>query len=117
MPIEISEVHAMQDGSIFPKAKFFDEDKKAVVPTTVSWTWTDEDGEVINSRQDVVETPAHEIKVALFGDDLALPAAFAGDAAARILTISATYTSDKGAGMPLIESLKIFVDRRVKATT
>lgn len=79
---------------------FIDAAGEAVTPDTVRWTLTNGAGVVINSRADVVATPAASVNVVLSGDDLALLAG-EGMSAQRLLTVRATYTSTEGAGLPL----------------
>jgi hypothetical protein len=52
---------------------FTDEDDAAVTPDSITWTLTDEDGAVINSRSAVaVSSPAASNDITLSGDDLAI---------------------------------------------
>lgn len=49
---------------------FYDEDGNEVTPDTATWTLTDRDGNVINSRLDVAITPATTVEISVTGDDL-----------------------------------------------
>ena len=63
-----------------------------VTPNTFSWTLTDEAGNIINGRADVVETPASTTWVLLEGDDLV----YSGGTGKIILTIKGTYDTILG---------------------
>jgi hypothetical protein len=52
------------------EVSFYDETGAAVTPNEIEWTLTDDEGTVINSREDVsVTVPAATIHVTLSGDD------------------------------------------------
>lgn len=88
---------AADKGTYVVTCAFTDEDGADVVPTAITWTLTDADGAVVNSRQDVaVTTPAASVDVVLSGDDLAYSAG-----SSRIFVVEATYTGSLGAGLPL----------------
>lgn len=60
-------------------------------PTTMTWTLTDEDGTVINSRSAVsVSSPSTTNTITLTGDDLALSDV---KKTRRIFTVTGTYNS------------------------
>ena len=80
-------------------ASFFDELDAPVVPTSVTWTWADNNGTVINSRQDVVETPATVVDITLNDLDTALLGTT--DTFKRVLTVKAIYNSTFGTGLKL----------------
>lgn len=67
-------------------------DNIAAAPNTFSWTLTDPDKNIINSRENVVETPALQTFILLEGDDLAL----SGVSNARLVTIKGTFNSILG---------------------
>lgn len=78
---------------------FTDENGDAVTPTSVTWTLSDSRGTVVNSREDVEETPGTSITVVLSGDDTALDAAYFGTL--RKLTVKAIYDSDAGSDLEM----------------
>jgi len=80
---------------------FKDEDNLAVIPNVITWTLTDEDGTVINSRTAQSVTPGASVDIALSGDDLKR-----SDGAIRILTVEATYNSSLGNNLPLKDQVK-----------
>ena len=93
-------VAAIEESTYVVVAAFTDEDGTAVVPATVSWSLTDIDGTIINSREDVSETPAATVNIVLTGDDLATTATI-DSLMERVVTVSATYDSDYGTGLKL----------------
>ena len=68
---------------------------EAVTPNSFAWTLTDVEGNVINSKQDVSETPASETFVLLVGDDLKNDLT----SNVRVLTAKGTYNTSLG-GVP-----------------
>ena len=98
---------AAADGSTYiVTAAFTDEADAAVVPDSITWTLTDADGTVVNSREAVaVVTPAASYDIVLAGADLLY-----STAATRVLTVEATYTSDAGAGLPLKAACRFVVE-------
>jgi hypothetical protein len=105
--IKIDGDYAVEKSTYIVTMSFKDENDDAVVPASGTWTLTDGDGSVINSREDVALSGlAAEMSVALSGDDLTLSAGFSGNAERRIFTVQATYNSDMGAGLPLRDQLE-----------
>ena len=101
MPGSIKET-AIEQSSFKVTATFYDESGNAVAPDTMTWTLTDEDGSVMNSREDeVIAAPSSTESILLQGDDLAVNG---NDPVERIVTFEGTYTSaDFGAGLPLVD--------------
>jgi len=79
---------------------FEDEDDQPVTPNSIKWKLTDASGVVVNSRNDVVVSPATEINIVLSGDDLVMSAGFSGDARKLYVTIYGTYNSTYGSNLP-----------------
>lgn len=98
---------AMESSTYVVTMSFTDENGDAVVPNSVTWTLTDEDGTVINDREDVVVAPASSISIVLSGEDLD-----PGDDLLTflLLTVSAEYDSDLGVGLPLVEQVRIPIE-------
>jgi hypothetical protein len=89
-----------------------DEDDTAVIPATLTWTLTDANGKVINSRADVeVSTPAEENVIVLKGADLQILGT--GDSELRVFTIEGTYNSNNGSGLPIKDRATFYVDNLV----
>jgi hypothetical protein len=94
------DIKATEESTYIVTAAFTDADDSAVTPTSVTWTLTDTRGNIINTREDVVVTPASTITIVLTGDDLGMDEI--GDEAKRIITVNAVYTSvTYGAGLYL----------------
>lgn len=81
-----------------------DEDGAAVTPNTATWTLTDENGNVINSRLDVsIGTPSTSMDVVLSGADL--PGKTGGGNRTLKLAFEGTYDSDAGSDLPLVDEV------------
>jgi len=104
--IRIDGEYAVEKSTYVVTLAFKDEDNDPVTPATGTWTLTDEDGTVINSREDeVISSLDTSVDVVLSGDDLAVSAGFSGVSEKRIFTFEGTYNSDLGAGLPLRDQL------------
>jgi len=101
MPGAIEET-AIEKSSFKITATFYDESGNAVAPDTLTWTLTDENGSVVNNREDVnISSPQSSESILLSGDDLAIDG---NDPVERIITFEGTYTSAEfGSGLPLID--------------
>ncbi len=73
-----------------------DENGNPVTPLTFRWTLSDDQGNVINGRQDVSASPASPVVVVLSGDDLGL---LPFDDYVRVLNMFWTYDSTYGPNM------------------
>ena len=107
-------VNAQERSTYVITVAFNDEDGQDVVPTSATWTLTDEDGTVINARQDVViSSLAASVDVVLSGADLAVDTGFAGTAQERTFTVEAVYTSSLGSGLTLTGACKFNVENLI----
>jgi len=104
-------VRAVEESTYIVTATFLDEDENLVVPNTMTWSLTDIDGTVVNSREDVSETPASVVSIVLTGDDLAV----SGDRT-RVVTVSATYDSSYGSGLYLKAAALFDIENLVAVT-
>lgn len=88
---------------------FYDEDDNAMAPDEATWTLTDLEGNVINSREDVeISEPSTSETIELSGDDLAVEG---NDIVQRLLTIEGTYTSvNYGASKPFKFQIKFPIE-------
>jgi len=113
MPIVLKE-KADEESTIIFKVTFKDEDKELVVPDSIHWTLTDLHGNVVNSRTDETEALASVVYITLSGDDLTTT----GDKhdEGRLLTVKATYSSARGAGLSLNQQIKFDIDNFVVIT-
>lgn len=107
---------AVEKSTYILQAAFTDEDGDAVIPdTNPTWTLTNENGTVINSRNGVSIAAASTINIVLSGNDLALEDQ-SRKFEIRILTVEATYDSSLGSNLPLKESTKFNVLNLKKVT-
>lgn len=89
---------------------FQDEDGNAENPTSATWTLTDIDGTIINSREDVsISSPTSSEDVVLSGNDLAMQSGETGSVV-RVFTVEAVYNSDLGSSLPLKASCKFIIN-------
>lgn len=107
------ETQAPEEGAYSIALTFKDEAGTALIPTTLTWTLTDEAGTVINSRTAVSLTPAATTKVVMSGNDLTVTDT---KKRRRIVTLNGTYTSTYGTGLPLTEEIR-FTIRDMKKVT
>jgi hypothetical protein len=99
MPVQLTQ-SANERSTYILTISFFDELGIAIIPTSIVWTLTDSDGNVMNSRSSVsIAVPAASVNIILSGDDLELT----GADLRRIVYISAEYNSANGSGLPLRE--------------
>uniref|UniRef100_A0A6M3J3J1 Uncharacterized protein n=1 Tax=viral metagenome TaxID=1070528 RepID=A0A6M3J3J1_9ZZZZ len=114
MPVQITTDKAVEQSTFVIQCDFTDEDGNAVAPVTLTWTLTDSDGTVINSRTAVaVSSPTSTEYIVLSGDDLALT----GTAQeARYLLLEGTYDSTYGTGLPIRESVEFAIENLVAVT-
>jgi len=111
MPVTLS-TSAIEKSTFVITATFKDENGSAVTPTSITWTLTDGDGNVINNRDAVSITPNTSVDIVLSGDDLALTSG----SALRILTTEAVYSSSAGTNLPLKDSVSFLVKNLVAVT-
>ena len=106
MPTTIS-THAQEKSTFVITAAFTDETGGAVTPSSVTWTLTNRAGTVINSREDVAETPGTSVDIVLSGNDLQITDALGRD---RVVTIESVYYSDLGTDLTLKDWVYFTVD-------
>lgn len=124
MPITIlvdsggTAIEAVEKSTLALIISFTDEDGSAVTPKTATWTLTDDNGDVINSREQVnIASLDTSVTVVLSGDDLQILSGEASDElATRRFLIEATYDSSLGSDLPLNESCA-FPVRNLKYVT
>ncbi len=111
-------IEAKEKSTIAITASFEDEDGNDVTPTEATWTLTDDNGAVINSREQVdIGSLSTSVTVVLSGDDLQILSAEASENnATRRFLIEATYDSSLGSDLPLKNSC-VFPVRNFKYVT
>lgn len=96
--------------------EFRNENGNLVTPNSATWTLTDENGSIINSRQDVaISSPSSTETVALTGADLAIQSGETGYGV-RYFTVEAEYDSDAGSGLSLTEAAQFTVENLIAVT-
>lgn len=103
MPTRLS-VKAVDGSTYVVTVSCFDENGDPVVPNTFAWSLLDDDGNVINDRSSVAETPSASISIVLSGADLLY-----SDGDKRRLSIDATYDSTLGNDLPLKDEITIAI--------
>ena len=91
---------------------FQDEAGDAVTPNSITWTLTNDSGDIINSREDVSVPPAPSVNIVLSGGDLAI----GNNGRMRILTVLALYDSIYGTNLPLRSSAEFNITDLVAVT-
>lgn len=103
-------IEAIEESTLIINAAFKDEDGNAEDVKTLTWTLTDKDGTIINTREQIaVVTPSSTEDIVLSGDDLSI---VAGETAANVerrFLVEATYDSDLGDDLPLKDSCKFYI--------
>ena len=113
MPTTFTTPVPNEKGTAVLGVAFTDEDGNAVTPSSITWTLTDINGTIINSRDAVPITPATSVNIVLSGDDLALDA---GVSDTRIVTVEWVYTSSYGTGLPGKDQAKFSIEDLVAVT-
>lgn len=100
--------NARDRGSYIEQVDFTDESGAPVTPISATWSLTDGNGAIINSRQDVTITGlASTIYIALSGDDLAYNPTGTRTDNMRTLVVKATYLSSlTGTQLPLNKAVR-----------
>lgn len=99
---------AVEESTYVITASFFDENSEPVVPNDIAWTLTDMTGNIVNSRDAEVITPASVVYIVLSGDDLAVGSE--SDDRRRIVTIEGTYDSDLGSDLPIKDQVEFQIE-------
>ncbi len=98
---------AFESSTYVISVSFYDENDEVVTPKTFQWSLTETDGTIVNSRSDVVETPASTVNIVLSGDDLAITD---NSPTIRLVALEATYDSDFGTDLPLNEDYQFLIN-------
>lgn len=89
---------APEEGTYIITATFTDEDNEEESPESLFWSLRNSNGEIVNDKENIEITPSTTISIVLSGDDLTIPE---NDDGIRFLTITGTYNSSLGMGLPL----------------
>jgi len=108
-------LHVNEESTAVFTVAFTDEDGNDVTPDSIAWSLTDDDGDVINSRDEVaIAAPAASVTITLSGDDLALQDGETGRTVKRHLIVEAVYDSDTVTNSPLKEDGVFYIDNLTK---
>ena len=102
MSLTVLETEAMEEGSYFVDVAFYDEDDDAETPNadTIKWTLTDNDGTIINDRDNEAIASDSTITIELEGDDLAIQSGETAPIVRRRVVVLWEYDSDLGTDKP-----------------
>lgn len=106
MPIQLkdsdgNDVIPKEDATVFFVCSFTDEDGNAETPGTAVWSLTDENGTVINSRDQVsISSLDTTVTVTASGNDLQILSGETADYVNRLFLLEWTYDSDHGNNLP-----------------
>jgi len=103
MSITTLTTEATEESTYAITASFTDENGNAVIPNadTVTWTLTDTEGTVINSREKEAVASASSIEIVLTGDDLSIQSGETSKTVKRRFLIEARFDSDLGSDLYL----------------
>lgn len=97
---------AVENSTFVVNVAFTDEDGEPKAPVTMLWTLTDEEGTVINDREDVqISSPTESEDIVLSGLDLGLSVS-----AERYLLVYGTYNSTLGVGLPYKDQVRFVIE-------
>lgn len=106
--------NATEESTYAVVVSFVDDTGAAVTPSAATWTLTDKDNTVKNSRSAVTISGLDtSVTIVLSGDDLAMSSA---NDRIRKLLIQATYDSDMGTDLPLNAQATFYIDNLTAVT-
>ncbi len=107
-PTQSVTFYVVEESTAILKAAFFDENGSAVSASALVWQLTDEDGNIINGRDDVPIPGTASAVVIVIGN---LDTKRSSDEAyvqgaiyLRVLRLAGAYDSVNGSGLPLVQS-------------
>lgn len=88
-----------EEATLVVTVAWLDDASAAVTPSAATWTLTDVDGRIVNSRENVtISGLSTSNAIVLSGPDLALDPTYRGSQ--RVLLVEYTYDSSAGTGLP-----------------
>jgi hypothetical protein len=102
-------LHAKEESTYAVQVRFVDDAGTASVPTSATWTLSDPNENIINSRSNIAITPlAATVTIVLTGDDLAVVA----NGEERYLLVEAVYDSATlGNGLANNDECRFVIDK------
>ena len=103
--------NARDRGSYIEQVDFTDESGAAVTPISATWSLTDGNGAIVNTRKDIAVTGLNStVYIAMSGADLAYNPTGTRTDNERILVVKATYLSSlTGTQLPLNKAVKFAI--------
>jgi len=96
---------ANEQSTFIVTVNFLDSAGEAVVPSSATWTLTNERSAIINEREEEVISPlAASVDIVLSGDDLKY-----SEGTKRIVLVEAIYDSDEGNDLPLRDQVQFTI--------
>ena len=94
------------------RVSFTDENGNAVIPSAITWSLSDQNGNIINSREDVsFSSPASTINLTLTASDTTLQSTETVYANyPRFISFRAVYDSDLGSNLIAFEEGKFYIE-------
>ena len=103
-------IPAVEGSNAFITGTFTDRFDEPVIPNSITWSLTDEDGTVINSRSDIsIAVPAASVTVAISGDDLPWAGNFPGEIYIIYFLFKAIYDEVDKSDVPANKQRRIGV--------
>lgn len=113
MPTYLS-VSPTEKSTLVVTASYFDEDHNPVTPKTGTWTLSDPNGNIINSRENIaISGLSTSNNIVLSGDDLAITINTGFE---RIFTLKITYDSTYGNDLPLNQEATFNIENLLNVT-
>jgi hypothetical protein len=99
MPTEI-QFKPVDQSTIIAVCTFKDEDDDLLTPNadTVTWSLYNEQGQIVNEREDEAIASDNPVNIVISGNDIKY-----SDGARRILVVKARYNSTLGDNLPLVD--------------
>jgi hypothetical protein len=89
--------YSPEGNAVVIPCSFFDENGNAMTPTSIIWSLSDDNGNIVNFRLDQkIAVPAPSVNIVLSGNDV-MRMVF--DDLIRFLKVSGTYNSPNGQGL------------------
>jgi hypothetical protein len=89
--------YSLEGNTVVIPCAFFDENGNTVTPTSIIWSLSDDNGDIVNFRLDQkIAVPAPAVNIVLSGNDV-MRMVF--DDLIRFLKVSGTYNSPNGVGL------------------
>ena len=108
-------INAIEESTFVINVAFTDEDGDATTPTAATWTLTDCDGSIMNSREDVtISSLDTNVDVVLSGDDLALQSST--DDGKRVFLVEGTYDSTLATGLQFKDQCDFYIADLIAVT-